>query len=235
MPKTEKVTGKTKVLDNIPVNLDLNSVLERLRLRNESARIRGMIEELIEIITSVAHPKALYRVSQANTVNQKILVDGVELTSYIPTLNFSEGEMVFPYVTTCGVEVDGIKIPTSDFMKYYCLNVVKEMVLRSASGYLQGYLIENYGLTQLTRIGPGEALGPLAQQRELFSILGNVENTIGVRLTGHNMMVPEKSSSGIYFETTVKLESCQLCPDTKCAGRRAPYRPDLLNKYRKKG
>ena len=235
MTATEKITGKKRVLDNIPVNLDLNSMLARLKLRNESDRIREIIQELIEIVTSVARPKALYKVSQANTINRKIMVDGVELTSYIPTLSFSEGEMIFPYVATCGLEVDGIKIPTNDFMKHYCLNVIKEMILMSASRYLEDHLIENYGLAQLTRIGPGEALGPLAQQRELFSILGDVEDTIGVRLTGHNMMVPEKSSSGIYFETTVKLESCQLCPDTKCEGRRAPYRPDLLNRYRKTG
>ncbi|MEE8413683.1 MAG: vitamin B12 dependent-methionine synthase activation domain-containing protein [Dehalococcoidales bacterium] len=228
-------TEKTRVLDNIPVDLNVSSVLERLKLRAESNRIRDIILELIEMVTSVARPKALYKISQANSIKRKILVDGVEFTSYIPTLSFSQGEVVFPYVATCGLEVDSIKIPTNDFMKHYCLNLIKEMILRSASRYLLDYLIENYEPAQLTRIGPGEALGPLTQQRELFSILGDVENKIGVRLTDHNMMVPEKSSSGIYFETTVKLESCQLCPDTKCEGRRAPYQPDLLSKYRKKG
>ncbi|MFC2020416.1 hypothetical protein ACFLU1_01285 [Chloroflexota bacterium] len=233
MTETEKITPGPRILDNVPLNLDLSSVLEQLKLRNESNSVKDIIHELIEIVTSVARPKALYKVSQANTINRKLLVDGLELTSYVPTLNFGEGETVFPYVATCGLEVDAIIISTDEFMKRYCLNVIKQMILRATSRYLHDYLIENYGVKQLTRIGPGEALGPLTQQRVLFSILGDVEDTIGVRLTDHNMMVPEKSSSGIYFETTVKLESCQLCPDTKCKGRRVPYRPDLLNRYRK--
>jgi len=232
---TEKITGKSEVLDNIPINLNLSSVMENLKLRNESNRIRDIIQELINIVVQVSYPKVLYRVSQANTVSRKILVDGVELTSYVPTLNFTEGEIVFPFVATCGLEVDGINIAPSDFMKRYCLNVIKDIILETASIYLQDYLIVKYGLTQLTRIGPGEALGPISQQRILFSILGDVENTIGVSLTSHNMMVPEKSSSGIYFETSVKLENCQLCPNPKCEVRRASYQPDLLNRYHPTG
>lgn len=223
------VTNSLTVLDDIPLKLDLPGVLERLRMRNNSQRIRDMISELITLVTSVARPKVLYKVSQAGTKSRKILeIDGIEMTSYIPTLSFDQGETVFPYVATCGLEVDTLKTDSGDFMKHYCLNVMKEMVLRTASNYFQDHLMSTYELVQITRVGPGEALGPLSQQRQLFSILGDVEGSIGVRLTDHNMMVPEKSSSGIFFETDIKLESCQLCPDVKCKGRRAPFQPDLL-------
>lgn len=223
------VANNLTVLDDIPLKLDLPGVLERLRMRNNSQRIRDMISELIILVTSVARPKAVYKVSQAVTRSRKVLeIDGVEMTSYIPTLSFYPGETVFPYVATCGLEVEALKTPPGDFMKHYCLNVMKELVLRAASDYLQGHLVSAYGLAQITRVGPGEALGPLAQQRELFSILGDVEGSIGVRLTDHNMMVPEKSRSGVFFETDIKLESCQLCPDARCQGRRAPYQPELV-------
>ncbi|MEE8418481.1 MAG: vitamin B12 dependent-methionine synthase activation domain-containing protein [Dehalococcoidales bacterium] len=224
-----KTTNNLTVLDDIPLELDLPAVQQRLRMRNDSQRIRDMISELVTQVNSVARPKVVYKVSQAaGDKNRKAVeIDGVEMVSYISTLSFSQGETVFPYVATCGVEVDVLKTESGDFMRRYCLNIIKELVLRAASKYLHEHLMSSYQLTEITRVAPGEALGPLTQQRQLFSILGDVEGYIGVRLTDHNMMVPEKSSSGVFFETAVKLESCQLCPDMKCSGRRFPFEPEL--------
>jgi hypothetical protein len=73
---------------------------------------------------------------------------------------------------------------------------------------------------------------PITQQKELFSILGNVEDLIGVKLTERYTMIPVKSVSGICFPTEIKFESCQLCPREKCIGRRAAFNPELARKYR---
>ena len=51
-------------------------------------------------------------------------------------------------------------------------------------------------------------------------------------LTDTFLMVPIKSVSGIFFPTEVSFESCQLCPRENCIGRRAPYDPALVKKYR---
>ena len=59
-------------------------------------------------------------------------------------------------------------------MKYYYLNIVNEVILRTTSKFLHDHQIETYGLTEINRVGLGEALGPLSQQRELFPILGTV-------------------------------------------------------------
>jgi hypothetical protein len=120
----------------------------------------------------------------------------------LPTLNLSKRQTVFPYVVTCGLEIEALKIPSQDamsVMKTYCLNVIKTVVLRSANSYLQDHLKQTHGLQEISRIGPGEAMGDISQQPRLFSILGDVEGSIGVRLSLLNLMVPEKSSSGIYF------------------------------------
>jgi len=73
---------------------------------------------------------------------------------------------------------------------------------------------------------------PITQQKELFSLFGNVEELIGVKLTDSCVMFPLKSVSGIYFPTEINFESCQLCPREKCIGRRTPYDPELAKKYR---
>ena len=235
MTGIENLNDNVRVLDNIPVKLDVAEVMARLHMRGDTRRIEAMVQELVEMVTQVARPKVMYKVSQVtNADGKKLEVDGVEFTHHIPALNFSRGERVFPYVATCGAEVETIKLPPGNAMKAYCLDAIKNMVLlRSAGDYLQNHLKQTYHLEEISRIAPGEAMGTTAQQPKLFSILGDVEGSIGVRLNAHNIMVPEKSGSGIYFETAVRIESCQLCPNN-CRGRRAPHDPELFNKFRKK-
>jgi hypothetical protein len=147
-------------------------------------------------------------------------------------VNLDKIGRVFPYVATCGTELDRIAVSSRDFMKCYCFDVIKEIVLRSAINYLKTYLTRKYALGQMSRMNPGSlASWPITQQKELFSILGNVEDLIGVKLTESCFMIPVKSVSGIFFPTEVKFESCQLCPREVCSERRTPYNPDLAKKY----
>jgi hypothetical protein len=223
---------QTVVLKNIPVVLNEDEVIKQLNLQINSERIRSIVRELIDITIKHAVPKAIYKRSVASNEGRNICVDGVKLTSWVPTLTFRPQEIVYPYVATCGLEIDLVQIPKTDFMKHYVMNQIKQSLLFLTSEYLQDHLIQTYELEQLTHIGPGEALGPTSQQKQLFDIIGDVEKEIGVRLTTHNLMIPEKSTSGILFETTIRLERCQLCPDAKCEARRATYEPKILLKYR---
>lgn len=220
------------VLNTIPVRLEPEDVFKRLRLRIEERRISDMVRELTELVNEKAVPKAVYKLSKATNNGKNIVVEGVELTCWVPTLKFFPDETVYPYVATCGAELDEVTSPKSDFLRHYIMNQLKQMVLMTSAEYLQQHLIETYKLKQLTHVGPGEALGPNEQQRKLFQILGDVTGKIGVRLSEHHLMVPEKSTSGIFFETSERLERCLLCPDPKCATRRVPYQPKELLKYR---
>ena len=224
-----------EILDGIPVHLDVPTVMKTIKSSGANKRLETNLHELIEIVLPVVRPRVMYKVAQVTLVDGKRLgVNGTEFTHHVPSLNFSLGERVFPYVATCGLEVEAIKF-SDDLMKDYCLNLLKNVILKQATfTYFEDYLKQTYMLQELSRIGPGEAMGSTSQQRKLFSLLGDVESVIGVKLSAHNMMVPEKSSSGIYFETAVKIESCQLCPN-QCHARRTPYDPELFKTYRKKG
>ncbi len=225
-----------EVLDSIPVKLGLEEVLKQLHQGKENKYIERIVQELIEIVRPVAKPKAIYEVSYVDNKNEDSLyIDGVRFTSRVLRVNLDKVERVFPYVATCGRELDEITIPSGDFMQHYCLDVIKETVLRSAISYLTDYLTRNYALGQMSKMHPG-SLGdwPITQQKELLSIFGNVEDLIGVKLTKSFLMLPLKSVSGIYFPTEIKFESCQLCPREKCIERRAPYDTDLVRKYREK-
>jgi hypothetical protein len=228
-----------EVLNSIPIELDLEAVLQRMRLRNRSENILEHIRQLLDTAVPIARPKAVYEVSYVENKNGDSLeIGGVKFTSRVLRVNLDKVERVFPYVITCGRELDKIEIPSADFIKGYYLDQIKETALILARRYVEDYLKKKYALGQLSRMAPGAGAGDdwlITQQKELFSIFGGrdkVEELIGVRLTNTFLMVPIKSVSGIFFPTEIRFESCQICPREGCIGRRAPYDPELVKKYR---
>ncbi len=223
-----------EVLSNIPVDLELGKLLERMRLREQNEYIEKTARELLDIARSTARPKAVYEISYIeNKTADSLNIGGVRFTSHLLRTNLDKITRVFPYVATCGRELDKIVIPSQDFMSKYCFDVIKETVLRSAVSYLESYLKRSYALGLVSRMNPGSLPSwPITQQRELFSIFGNVDDIIGVELTENCLMIPVKSVSGIFFPTEIKFESCQLCSREVCHERRAPYDPNLAKKYK---
>ena len=160
-------------------------------------------------------------------------VDGITFTSRVLRVNLDSVERVFPYVATCGRELDELPIAPDDLLESYCLDTIKRVILDSARSFLEEHVTRTYALGQTSAMSPGRLEDwPITQQRQLFSLLGDVEGSIGVHLNDSFLMVPTKSVSGIYFPTQVRFESCQLCPREGCVGRKAPYDPSLVKKYR---
>jgi len=225
-----------EVFKNIPIGLSVDQVLEWLRVSRQSKYVEATVQQLIEIARPAVKPKAIYEVCYVCDKNEDSLnIGGVRFTSSVLRVNLDKVERVFPYVATCGRELDEIVLPANDLMTSYCLDTIKEVVLHSALDYLEDYLKRTYALPQLSSMNPGSLESwPIVQQKQLFLIFGNAEELIGVKLTDSYAMVPTKSVSGIYFPTEIQFESCQLCPREVCSQRRAPYAPDLAGKYRQK-
>ena len=219
-----------EVLDNIPFSLEPGEVLRDSADREE---LRACVDELIEAVRPVARPKAVYKVSYVGDRGEdSVSIDGVTFTSRVLRINLDPVGRVFPYVATCGRELDEIALPPDDLMSSFFMDRIKIAVLRSASRYLQQHIVETYRLGQVSRMSPGSLEDwPITQQKELFSIFGDVRDLIGVELAESFLMVPLKSVSGILFPTEVRFESCQLCPREVCENRRAPYDPELAERY----
>ncbi len=220
----------TEVLDRIPIKLELGEVMARLRNRSE---MEPCVRGLLDAVREVARPKAAFAECYVDAKGPDwVSLGGQRFTSPVLRLNLEHEERAFAFVATCGREVDALTVPADDIMKAYCLDVIKRMLATSARDYLERYLLERYALGQASRMAPGELEDwPITQQRELFSLLGDTEKLVGVTLTESCLMVPVKSVSGIVFSTEVKFESCRLCVQRRCEGRRAPYSPALVQEY----
>ena len=228
-----------EVLNNIPVKLNLEAVLKRMHMSNKNRSIINELQELIEIARPIAKPKAIYEVSYVeNKSEDSVDIGGVRFTSRVLRINLDQVGRVFPYVVTCGTELDEIDFPSAEILKTYYIDQIKEAVLILARGYLEDYLKKNYALGQVSRMAPGSGSvedWPIEQQEGLFSIFGGrvrIEDLIRVKLTDKLLMIPIKSVSGIFFPTEIRFEACQLCPRERCVGRRASYDKEIVNKYK---
>ncbi len=218
---------------NIPFQLEPKAVLKQMRLRQENSYVVGIIEEMLAIARPVARPRALFEVAYVeNRDGDSLTIGGVGFTSRLLRINLEKVERVFPYIATCGLELDSVTIPNGDFMKSYTFDVIKELALRSVVSYLETSLKERFAIGKLSRMNPGSLPAwPITDQSKLFAIFGDVTGLIGVRLTESSLMIPVKSSSGIFFPTEVSFESCRLCAREACPGRRAAYNPEAVKKY----
>jgi hypothetical protein len=139
-------------------------------------------------------------------------------------------ERVFPYLATCGPELDDIPIARDDVFGQFCRDTLKEMALHAAIGQLVAHLKEAYSVDHLVSMNPGSGdidVWPIEQQRELFGFFGGAAESIGVILTDSCLMVPNKSVSGLFYPSEDGFQSCQLCHRERCPARRAPFDPHL--------
>lgn len=134
-----------EVLDNIPVKIELDAVLKKLRLKNRNEDIMNTLAELVEIANTTARPKAVFEIATIENKNgDTVTIKGVEFTSHVLRVNLDQAEEVFPYVATCGRELDAINISTSEMMRFYFMDQIKELVTREALNYLHDYLKERH-------------------------------------------------------------------------------------------
>ncbi len=227
------VKGDTDHRIDLPVEVTRDEVLAQFRQARTRAKAETLVDEVLDIARSVARPKGLYRIACVGEHDREgVEIDGIRFTSRVLSVNLAEINTVIPYLTTAGRELDETGITPADFMRYYLLDVIKMRMMFHGLDFFMNYLKEHYGFEKATHLHPGEfADWPISDQTQLFALFDDPEAAIGVRLTPNLTLDPIKSGSGILFSNGLSFESCQLCLQPRCAGRRAPYSPALVKKF----
>ncbi|MFC1884965.1 hypothetical protein ACFL2O_09355 [Thermodesulfobacteriota bacterium] len=214
----------------IPFAFNTKQLFEYLRIEPDTDRAKAF-EDLVGKVREVGKPKALYKESFIDKKGEDtITLDGITFKSLALRKNLDSIERVFPYVATCGTEIDDIEVGKGDLQKKMWISVLKENLLQASMHFLGENLAERYRVSNLSSMNPGSgdaSVWPFEQQRKLFEICGDVESLIGVKLTKSLVLVPDMSLVGIFFPTEVDFQSCQLCHREKCRLRRAPFDREL--------
>ena len=203
----------------------------RMAYGADSAELQGEVRDFLQTALPLVKPKALMRVAYIEgRAEDSIRIDTALFQSRALCINLEKVERVFPYIATCGTELDEIDLGRFDMLAYYWLEALKMMAVRAAVGFLRRRIENRYGVAKLAAMNPGAAdrdVWPLEQQRELFSLFGQVRSLIGVTLTPSCLMVPNKSVSGIFFPSDINFVNCQLCTRGECPNRKAPFQSRL--------
>lgn len=219
-----------EILTDIPFELNQSEFSARLRVEpdtEDAAEFAGLLEK----VRALGNPKALYRESfVGGRGDDTVTIDGVTFTSRALRANLDGVERVFPYIATCGAELDLMDLPSGDFLWRFRLDAIKTTLLQFSINHLKAHLTRRYALGKTSAMSPGSGdltVWRIQQQAQLFSLLGDVEDLIGVQLTRSFLMVPNKSVSGIRFPTEIDFRTCQLCHRAKCPSRAAPFDHEL--------
>ncbi len=189
-------------------------------------------ESLLKEAQTIANPKAMYKLSSIEEKGEeKVVIDGVSFTSRVLSVNLEGAQRVFPFLGTCGMELEEWSNSITDMFIGYWAEAIKELALFAALEALESHLNDRFRPGYVSTMSPGSLQDwPISAQKPLFKLLGNTREKIGVKLTESFLMVPTKSVSGIRFPMDETFESCQLCPRTACPNRRAPYDETLYEK-----
>jgi hypothetical protein len=217
----------------IPVVLDVEAVVKRLRKGRMGDRLGDMALELAETARQIARPLAIYRIAHSHIIdNATVDVEGVIFKSKVLNKLLKGIEIVYPFIATIGKELEELPIPPQEMMKNFVLDNIKTMVLVNAVDYLAIYISEKHDIPRFALLNPGEIEDwHITEQRPLFSLFKDPQSQIGVSLTAGGVMKPIKSRSGFIFANETGFLSCQLCTQLKCPGRRAKYDPELQKQY----
>lgn len=219
------------ILNNISIELEFEAVRRRLHLkRDEDLKT---LQDLVDSAQRLIEPKVLYKICYIDKkLAEEVIIDGLRFSSQVLRRNLDQIERVFPFVVTIGKKF-GERLETcSDLLDKYYLDTIGNVALNQVRAALNDQIKEKYALKKTAFMAPGSLPNwPITQQKPLFELLGNVEASIGVKLTESLLMLPAKSVSGIYFPTETSFFSCQLCPREKCESRKASYNEKLAEEY----
>jgi hypothetical protein len=226
-------TAKETVKLEIPAKLDVKDLVRRVTTDKTSPRYHEMLEELAATALKTARPEGIYRVSHIlKNDGHKVDIDGVIFTSTVFSKLLAGRDTVIPFVVTGGKELMEMTAAKGDMMKQFYLDTIKTLIVANAVQYLREYVQKKYNLPKNALMNPGEIEDwHISEQKPLFSLLGDVEKLIGVTLTWGGVMKPIKSRSGIIFPNESGFETCHLCVQLKCPGRRVKFDPEMYKKY----
>ena len=219
------------ILENINVSLNLDKVRRRLHMKPDSDM--NQVRTLVDTVQQLIEPRAIYKVCYIEAKSEdSVLVGGLRLTSQVLRKNLDRVERIFPYAITLGSKLGEKQNACSDILENYYLDCIGNLALTSVQKQLKKHLQSRFALEKMSSMAPGSLSDwPIEEQGPLFKLLGDVEASIGVKLTRSLLMIPAKSISGFYFPTEVSFYSCQLCPRKRCESRKAKYDQTLAGEY----
>jgi hypothetical protein len=223
------------ILDKVAWQIDRPQLMKQLGIKEEDPYAQEA-ESMAAQAEATGRPKAVYRAGRIESRGEDhVVVEGQTFRSRVLAVNLENAHRVFPFVATCGVELEEWSKGFRSVLERFWADAIKGMALGASMLALLEHIQDHHHPGDLSMMNPGSIDSwSLSEQRALFSLLGSPERSVGVELMESCFMKPVMSASGMWFPTEHQFENCMLCPMDNCPGRRAPHDKSLYErKYRK--
>jgi hypothetical protein len=219
---TLEVVMKLVIIEAKDIRLNKKAIIEKLRIDESDIE---EFDAVFDKCMSVAAPKYLYDKKEITEIcEDSVNVEGDVIKSRIAAKNLSNCGYVYPYLCTCGKEVyDYANTIDDTFVGYWADMIMQEMVYVAIKLMYQDVRKE-YGIRKSAGINPGSTVDwHISGQTALFSMLKGKVGETGIELTPSYLMLPQKSTSGIIYESDENYVNCQYCKRVNCPNRRKEY------------
>jgi hypothetical protein len=199
--------------------------------QNLSARISSLIDDYAEHAHSLINPLYSYVIKDVEWARGSIsLIEGsVIFKSRIIANLLERCPKVAIFLVTIGkyLEETAFQLARDGLiLQATVLDAIGSDAVEKVAGFAQTRIkeiVKPQGLVISRRFSPGYCDWNIGQQRMLFYALTG--NTVGIRLTGECLMIPQKSISGIIGigPSNANVENynpCKTCRKKDCPGRR---------------
>jgi hypothetical protein len=221
----------SRLLEGFPFHASVHYLRDTFEIRPGSSQAADL-DALVREAESIASPKALFKEASIDSRDdESITVDGVKLTSRVLRVNVAGLEQVYPFVATCGLELEEWSAGIEGDERGQWVERIKFLALDAAQTALIDHLDRDLGLGLTSEMTPGSLeYWPIQQQQPLFTLLGEPRALLGVDLLEDGRMVPGMSCSGIRFASEEYFVKCALCPMEDCPLREAKYDEGLYDR-----
>ena len=214
------------VRKSLNITLDPAHVAELLRVPED---IMDEFMDIFDECAKVADPKYIFTQREVRQEGDVTYVGESSFDSHIMAVNMKDVTVAWPYICTCGRELYDLAQSKDDPLERYWVDQISEQYLHHAGALANAEIKQFSGKETLYSINPGSPKEfHISNQRPLFAIFGDTEALCGAGLTPTFLILPYKSSSGIYYDSEVDFNSCAICHQENCPNRRAPFDEMLL-------
>jgi len=219
---------------NINIEIDKEQVCHYIGYEGNhdlSARISSLIDDYAEHAHSLINPLYSYVIKNVEWArgSMALIEDSIIFKSQVIAQLLEHCSQVAILLVTIGkyLEETTSKLARDGLMlQATVLDAIGSDAVEKVADSVQGRIkeiAEAKGLVISRRFSPGYCDWNIGQQRMIFHALTG--NTVGVRLTGECLMIPQKSISGVMGigpskDNVENYNPCKFCSKQDCPGRR---------------
>jgi len=119
-------------LDNVPFQIDLTTLRSMVHIRSSQGDHLQELEQLLCAALAIGKHKGMYKVGYIDSESDdSIVVYGIVFTSRVLRVNLEQTYKVFPFIATCGTELEEWARSKDDLLLRFWAETINEMVLHS--------------------------------------------------------------------------------------------------------